>query len=105
MLTIVYASADTIHEVNKMLETTFVKLFEWFTNNQIKAKQDKCLLIGSKNENVSMHTGPFEIKNTICQKLVGIKVDSRLNFNEHLDGSRKASRKINVLSRIKPLMI
>ena len=48
-----------------------------------------------------MHIGPFEIKNTNCEKLLGIKVDSRLNFNEHLDGIiKKANRKINALSRI-----
>ena len=52
-----------------------------------------------------MHIGPFEIKNTNCEKLLGIKVDSRLNFNEHLDGIiKKASRKINALSRITPFM-
>ena len=50
-----------------------------------------------------MHTGPFEIKNTNSEKLLGIKVDSRLNFNEHLDGIiKKESRKINALSRTIP---
>ena len=50
-----------------------------------------------------MHTGPFEIKNTNSEKLLGIKVNSRLNFNEHLDGIiKKESRKINALSRIIP---
>ena len=44
---------------------------------------------------------PFETKNTNCEKLLGIKLDSKLNFNEHLDGIiKKASRKINALSRI-----
>ena len=48
-----------------------------------------------------MHIGPFEIKNTNCEKLLGIKVDSRLNFNEHLDGIiKKAGRKINAFPRI-----
>ena len=71
----------------------------------MKANQDKCHLTISKNENVSMYIGPFEIKNTICVKLLGIKVDSRLNFNEHLDGIiKKASHKINASSRIKPFM-
>ena len=54
-----------------------------------------------------MHIGPFEIKNTNWEKLLGIKVDSRLNFNEHyhLDGIiKKASSKINALSRITPFM-
>ena len=71
----------------------------------MKANQDKCELIIGKNENVSMYIGPFEIKNTNCEKLLGIKVDSRLNFNEHLDGIiKKASPKINVLSRKTPFM-
>ena len=87
------------------LETTFVKLLKWFIDNQMKAKQDKCHLIISKNENVSMYNAPFEIKNTNCEKLLGIKADRRLNFCEHFDGIIKnASRKINVLSRIIPFM-
>ena len=71
----------------------------------MKANHDKCHLIVSKNENVSMYIGPFEIKNTNCGKLLGIKVGTRLNFNEHLDGLiQKASRKVNTLSRITPFM-
>ena len=52
-----------------------------------------------------MHIGSFEIKNTNCEKLLRIKVDSRLNFNDYLDGIiKKAIRKINALSRITPSM-
>ena len=52
-----------------------------------------------------MYIGPFEIKNTNCKKVLGIKVDNRLNFNKHLDGIiKKASCKINVLFRITPFM-
>ena len=72
-----------------------------FADNQMKANQDKCHLIVSKNENVSMYIGSFEVK----KKLLGIKVDRRLNFVEHLDGmTKKASRKINALPRITPFM-
>ena len=71
----------------------------------MKASQKKCHLIIGKNENVSMHIGPFDIKNNNCEKLLVIKLDSRLNFNEHLDGIiKKASRKVNELSRITPFM-
>ena len=45
-----------------------------------------------------MHIGPFEFKNTNCEKLLGIKVDGRLNFIKHLDGIiKKASCKINAV--------
>ena len=52
-----YVSADTIDEVIKRLENAFAILFKWFANNQMKANQDKCHLIASKNENISMHIG------------------------------------------------
>ena len=52
-----------------------------------------------------MHSGPFEIKTTNCEKLLGIKVHSRLKFNEHLNGIiKKGSCKINALSKIAPFM-
>ena len=77
-----YVSLDTIDEVIKRLETASVDLFKRFADNQMKANQDKCHLIVGKNENISLRIAPFENKNTNCEKLLGIKVDSRLNFNE-----------------------
>ena len=71
-----YVSADTVAEVIKRLETASVNLFKWFVDNQMKANQDKRHQIVSKNENLSMHIGPFEIKNTNCEKLLGIKGES-----------------------------
>ena len=48
-----------------------------------------------------MDIGLFEIKSSHCQNLLGIKVDSRLTFNEHLDNIiKKGCRKINAFSRI-----
>ena len=75
-----YVLADTINEAIKWLETASVNLCKWFADNQLKAIQDKCHPIISKNENVSIYIGPFEIKKTNCEKLSGIKVDSRLKL-------------------------
>ena len=50
-----YVSADTIDKVIKRLEAASVKLFKWFEDNQMKANQDKCHLIVSKNENISIN--------------------------------------------------
>ena len=71
-----YVSVDTIDEVIKRLENSSVKLFKWFADNRIKANQDKRPLIVSKNENIITYIGPFEIKKTNCEKLLGINVDS-----------------------------
>ena len=79
-----FVPTDIIDKVIKKLETASVNLFKCCVDNQMKENQDKCHLIFSKNENVSMHIGPFEIKNTNCEKLLGTKIDTRFNFNEHL---------------------
>ena len=41
------------------------------------------------------------MKTVVAKKLLGIKEDNKINFNEHLDGIiKKASRKVSSLSRI-----
>ena len=69
----------------------------------MKANKDKCHLIVSSNEHLSIKLDNIEIENSNCEKLLGVKIHSKLNFKEHLDGIiKKASRKINALSRIAP---
>ena len=47
----------------------------------------------------------IELESTSSEKLLGIIIDSKFNFKEHLEGIiKKASRKVNVLSRITPYM-
>ena len=79
-----FVPTDIIDKVIKRLETASVNLFKCCVDNQMKENQDKYHLLFSKNENASMHIGPFEIKNTNCEKLLGTKIDTRFNFNEHL---------------------
>ena len=47
----------------------------------------------------------IELENISSEKLLGIIIDSKLNFKEQLEEIiKKASRKVNVLSRITPYM-
>ena len=79
-------------------------LFKWFSDNQMKTNFSKCHLVNKKDE-VVINLGETEIKNSEYEKLLGIKVDTKLNFNEHLnDIISKASRKVNALSRVVPYM-
>ena len=100
-----YVSSDCLEAVIRMLENDSIKLFKWFSDNMTKANKDKCHLIVTSNEYVSMKLANIEIENSNCEKLLGVKTDSKLNFKEHLDGIiKKASRKINALFRIAPSM-
>ena len=57
----------------------------------------------NKKDEVTVKIGDTEIKNSEYQKLLGIKVDSKLNINEHLNHIiSKASGKANALSSLIP---
>ena len=59
----------------------------------------------SKQSRMNLKIGNINIENSTCKKLVGVKVDKKLSFNEHLDGIiKKASRKVSALTRILPFM-
>ena len=98
-----YVKANNIDKVIKILENDSIWLFQWFSDNQIKANKNECLLAINDNEKVSVNIDDIEIENTSSGKLLGIIIDSKLNFKQHLEGIiKKFSRKVNVLSRITP---
>ena len=100
-----YRTANTLDEVIQSLEHDSMMLFQWFSDNQMKANISKCHLLVNKKNEVTIRIGDTEIKNSEYEKLLGIKVDAKLNFNEHLnDIISKASRKVNALSRVMPYM-
>ena len=47
----------------------------------------------------------LRLKNSVCEKLLGIQIDNKLNFESHLNGlCKKASSKIHALARISPYL-
>ena len=61
-----YVTAENLDEVIKSLEKDSIKLFQWFSDNQVKANHDKCHLLVSVKNNVIMNASGFKIKNTEC---------------------------------------
>ena len=69
----------------------------------MKANISKCHLLANKKGELVINLAEMEIKNSEYEKLLGIKFDTKLNFNEHLNNViSKASRKVNALSRVVP---
>ena len=98
-----YVTAENLDEVIELFEEDSIKFFQWFSDNQMKANHDKCHLLVSGKNNVTMNASGFKIKNTESKKLPGVKVDCGLKFENYLDGViQKASNKINVLSGFTP---
>ena len=60
-------------------------LFEWFSNNQMKANPDKCHLLTCSMTPFSINIKGHIINNSKFEKLLGVTFDCKLNFNVHLD--------------------
>ena len=71
----------------------------------MKANSDKCHFLCTSNREVTLTTENQIIKNSKFEKLLGIKLDSKLNFNSNIhDICQKTGQKLNSISRITPCM-
>ena len=101
-----FAVAPTIPRVISQLEQESATLLNWIRNIGLKANPDKFhLLLSDPNEDASMKVDKFDLKNTKCQKLLGIKIDNKLTFDDHVTSiCSKASQKLHALSRVSNFM-
>ena len=58
-------------------------------------------MLVSTNNNVKIKIGNFDITNSKREKLLGVKFDHKLSFDDHISKlCKKVSRKIHALSRV-----
>ena len=66
----------------------------------MKANPDKFHLLLTDTDCQGMEVCNEKIENSFCEKLLGIKIDTKLKFEEHVETlCKKASQKINALTR------
>ena len=96
---------DTDTVISK-LHSTFDKHFTWFKVNHVKTNPEIChLLLSSKIPTKSLF-GTSCIKSSTKETLLGVLIDSKLRFNEHMSLiCTKVGRKINALGHITNLRI
>ena len=83
------------------LEKSTNSLLNWFRENHMKANADKCHLLVSSDESCTAKIEDFNIKNSIEEKLFGVKFDSNLSFESHVTSlCKKARQKLHALARI-----
>ena len=99
----IYKEHENIDDLIVSLQDVAAKLFKCFSDNQMKGNTDKCHLVLSKDESSEIHIGDSIIKSSTCEKLLGIKIDSKLRFDDHIqDLCNKANRKLRALARVTP---
>ena len=80
-----YVIGNGVKEAMNSLKEASDSLFYWSANNQMKANPDKCHLLTSSNDKVSICVDNYNIKSSKCEKFLGIKIDNNYNFNTHVD--------------------
>ena len=107
-----YADDNTIYQTGRNVDDTIndlqlsvEKLFRWFSDNQMKGNTDKCHLIMITNNAPELKVGDSLIKTSSYEKLLGVKTDYKLTFNNHLANvCKKANNKLRALARATPYM-
>ena len=81
-------------------------LLQWFENNMLKVNPEKFhLLLSDNNKDKYIQIQQYIIQNSESEKLLGIKIDSNLSFNEHVtELCTKASQKLHALERVSCFM-
>ena len=71
----------------------------------MKASPEKCHLLITTNEERNIAIGGEKIQNSKSGKLLGVTIDNKLSFTEHVHKiCDKASQKINALTRLSSFM-
>ena len=89
-----YTFSSELDVALKKLRSYTIKIFEWFHNNRLKSNAGKCNLITSPTSPVEI-----QIENTIISSVkrvrhLGVHIDSRLDFDYHVNQiCKKASKK------------
>ena len=67
----------------------------------MKANADKCHLLVTTDTLTSVNINGFQITYSTVEKLLGIKFDGKLSFENHVSSlCKKASQKLHALTRI-----
>ena len=66
---------------------------------------DKCHLLISSNENITVKISEYEIQKSQCEELLGVELDWKVNCDDHIsNGCEKARGELNALIRIEPFL-
>ena len=81
-----FVSGNRLEDILDSLEKVSSKLFfkDWFFSNQMKANPEKCYLLTSATAFIAIKIKHIEIMNSESEKRIGVTINNKLNFNNHL---------------------
>ena len=101
----IYRCDDNIASVMTFLQHDLSRILNWFASNQLVANPAKfqMMLLGCSNtDDLYIEVGNCKLQALKSVKLLGISIDSKLNFNEHILAlCKKANRGVRCLYRVR----
>ena len=107
------ADDNTPYTIKERIDTPLMGLWKhtsilnrWFKDNFLKINPGKChFLVCNHPKEVSIILENEIINNSNSVKLLGVTIDKKLDFNEHVTGlCKKANQKLHALARISNYM-
>ena len=101
-----FTFAETVPAVISQLELECATLIQWVRINGLKANPDKFhMILSDSNTEHDMIVDNHIVKNSLTEKMLGIKIDNRLSFDPHVSNlCSKVSQKLHALSRVSQFM-
>ena len=98
----VFKQIDTPDDAD-VLQTDLTNMESWTKTWKLKFNEGKCKVIhmGKNNQNTDYQmTGGVKLEKSTCEKDLGVRVDSKLNFSEHTEKTvNKANSKLGLIRR------
>ena len=102
----IYACGQNLDSVASNIESDMKAAICWYKNNEMVANPEKfqLMFIGLKDDiKLCIDINGIVVQMTDSVKLLGVTIDSMLNFNQHVQSiCKKASKKVRAFSRIAP---
>ena len=102
--TTIYTCDTRLENVASGLENDSKIIIEWFRSNYMKLDEEKCHFMNfgeGTNQDVGINIGNCTVNNSQEEKLLGVLIDSNLNFEKHVNNIyEKVGNKLFALSRM-----
>ena len=98
-----YADNNTQFSCEKRFDKVINNLQVWFYDNFLVLNPQKChfMTLGNGNNLCNFSYDDIIIKNSLSEKILGLTIESNLNFSDHIYNMCKiANQKLNALCRV-----
>ena len=109
----IYTQGGNIHQVTNLLKCEAQEVSNWYKDNLLEANAKKYQILAiesrtkttSNSNAITLEIEGREITSTENLKILGVNIDDKLEFCDHIDICKKVSQKIGIFSRLRNMAL